>query len=90
MKILTKTELKEMFLEGEVNIQFIKKNGELRNLRGTLNPQFLPIKELSAEIDLYEDTLIMNDDLLSVWDLDKKEYRTFKISSMKNINGVKV
>lgn len=90
MKILTKSELKEMFIEDELNIQFRKKNGELRNLRGTLNPRFTPIKELFADVPLIEDIGIMNNDLLSVWDLDKKEYRTFKISSLTNINGVTV
>lgn len=62
-------------------ITFTKRDGTERVMRCTLKEEFLPRRdpeETTAERDINLDTL-------SVWDLDKGAWRSFRIDSIKRI-----
>ena len=62
-----------------LNIAFIKKDGSHRDLRCTLRPDLLP-----AQTDLEEavQKKTPNPDILAVWDLENKGWRSFRYDSI--------
>jgi hypothetical protein len=63
--------------KGEVFVTFTKQNGETRVLRGTLKPSLLPEVEHKAKREIIE-----NKDVIRCFDLDKEEFRSFRVDSV--------
>lgn len=68
------------FLKTEVLVvTFTKTNGEERNMKCTLNPSLIK--------DTYEKKTdrvkSVNEDVMSVWDCEKKAWRSFRLDSVK-------
>lgn len=74
-----KTSFKAWLSEGDVIVTFIKTNGEERVMRCTLRPDALPTKELNKEGTYYG-----NSEAITVWDLDLKQWRSFRPSTVIN------
>lgn len=72
--------LTEHLVYGEVKVTFEKKDGTMREMRCTLKD--VPEYERKTES---ETPRKKNDEVLSVFDLDKNEWRSFRIDSIKNI-----
>ena len=72
--------LRKLLKESVLNIKFTKKDGTTRDMRCTLVDQFIP----TATKEQYEEkrTRARNPDVLSVWDLDKKGWRSFRVDSV--------
>lgn len=67
------------FLTTEIlNVTFTKANGEERTMKCTLNPALIE--------DTYEKKTDrvkkQNDDVMSVWDVEKKAWRSFRLDSV--------
>ena len=71
----TKESVAEILREGIVDIQFIKKDGSLREMRCTLNEEYLPKAEATS-------TKKENPDVLSVWDIDNNGWRSFIVKQL--------
>ena len=72
--------LRNLLKSGTYNITFTKVNGEQRTMPCTLEPTKLPpapVKEAA--------TKARKDDTLSVWCLDKQEWRSFKVMNVIEI-----
>lgn len=54
-------------------VTFDKVNGERRVMRCTLNPHNMPLVEHKSEV-----TRKRNDDIISVWDVEKNAWRSFR------------
>ena len=65
---------------GTVTVVFEKKDGTLREMRCTLKD--VPQYERKTE---GETTRKKNDEIMSVYDMDKSEWRSFRIDSIKEI-----
>jgi hypothetical protein len=65
----------------EVNISFIKSNGELRNMKCTLKDDL--IKDYSKKTDRVKTP---SNEIQPVFDLDKQEWRSFRWDSIKHFN----
>lgn len=65
-------ELKAMLHEGIVEFEFIKKDGSVRNAKGTLLAEYLP-----ASADSNTPARKKNDNVQVYYDLDKKSFRSF-------------
>lgn len=80
----TREVLTNFLLTEIVTVKFTKTNGEERVMRCTLNPSFIN--------DKYEKktdrTKKQNEEVMSVWDFDKQEWRSFRIDSVKSFNLV--
>ena len=65
---------------GEVTVKFNKKDGELRTMRCTLNPELVPPVEKKTER-----VKEVNEDVCPVYDLDKQGWRSFRYDSVKEV-----
>ena len=72
--------LGEHLAYGPVTVVFEKKDGTLREMRCTLTD--VPQYERKTES---ETTRKKNDEVMSVYDMDKSEWRSFRIDSIKEI-----
>lgn len=80
--MFTRCSIKQTLLEKKCEVEFKKINGDIRKMRCTLNPELLPKKEEKENKKKKTENL----EILSVFDLDKKDWRSFKI---KNIISIK-
>lgn len=65
---------------GPVQVLFSKKNGEERLMNCTLQESVVPVYEKKTDKIKQK-----NEEVLSVWDLDKSEWRSFRLDSIKKI-----
>jgi hypothetical protein len=83
MTIITREQLSELLHTGECVVEFTKVNGEVRSMPCTLSANLIPpapIKVLTeGEIPKVKKE---NLEVMSVWCLDKKEWRSFRIANV--------
>lgn len=81
---MDRSEVLKALHEGQVQLCFQKVDGTLRNMLATLKEEFLP-----SQIDL-EETIQkkkQNPDVLAVWDIENKGWRSFRWDRLQNVNG---
>lgn len=61
-------------------VSFRKANGEMRDMRCTLIPELMGQYEKKTER-----TKPVNELTLPVWDMDKNEFRSFRVDSVLNL-----
>lgn len=72
---LSRTEILEQLSKHDLEVKFTKKNGELRVMKCTLDPTIVG-----------QDTEQKDDDnIVTVWDLEKHAYRAFAIDTIQNV-----
>lgn len=74
---MTKDEYVTKLKHGPCEVTFTKVNGEERVMRCTLEEGVIPIYEKKTDR-----TKAPNDNVVSVWDLDKSDWRTFTVSKV--------
>ena len=79
-EIESKDWLRGVLRDGPVTVTFTKKNGEERILKCTLKQDIVPLYEKKTDREKAK-----NDNVLSVWDLDLSEWRSFRFDSIKKI-----
>mgnify|MGYP003335324827 CR=1 FL=1 len=81
-ELMNKHELKEIIQNGVVTVVFTKKDGTERTMKCTLLPEYLPQRgQLLVESSNRKE----NTDVLSVWDIDVGDLRSFRLDSVKEI-----
>lgn len=75
--LYTKEEIREAARSGTIFVQFLKKDGTLRDMRCSLEEKYLPVM-----MDDVETATKDNPDVLAVWDLDFHGWRSFRIDSV--------
>lgn len=73
--------LQGLLREGPVTVKFTKSDGEERVMRCTLKEGVVPQYEKKTDRVKKE-----NLDTLAVWDLDKNEWRSFRLDSIKHVD----
>jgi hypothetical protein len=73
--------LKVSLLESNMTIVFTKLDGTERTIHCTLNPSVLPPKDLTEGKTRKEKST----DVISVFDLEKKEWRSFHVKNVKSV-----
>jgi len=77
---LSKSNIKNMLNTGIINVKFTKTNGSERLMKCTL------IKEIVKEYEKKtEKTRPVSEDILSVWDVEKDGWRSFRYDSIIEI-----
>jgi hypothetical protein len=83
MTTLTREKLSELLHTGECVVEFTKVNGEVRIMPCTLRTELIPpapVKVLAeGEVPKVKKE---NSEIMSVWCLDKKEWRSFRIANV--------
>lgn len=74
--MFTRCELKETLKDGVATVTFKKVNGDVREMRCTLNEKLLPPRDEKAKVK--KD----NPSILAAYDLDKKAWRSFKVDQV--------
>lgn len=82
MEMFSKTEYKEALQNGVYDVKFIKADGTERVMTCTLMPSFLPENTVNEEATPRKE----NDNVISVWDLEKFGWRSFRIDSVISFN----
>lgn len=78
---MTIEQLKEIMRVGIVDVEFTKVNGDIRNIKATLRPDMLPSFEQTINKRNVEG-------ILTVWDVEINQWRSFRCSSITKVNGV--
>ena len=88
-KSLSKQELKDKLIRGEVLVTFLKTNGDLREMKCTLHQSYLPQPEILQEFATFgipeKNDLDTSPNLLAVWDIDNNGWRSFRVDSVKKV-----
>jgi hypothetical protein len=80
MNTLTREQLSELLHTGECVVEFIKVSGEVRTMPCTLKAELIPPAPVVEGKIVKEKK--PNLDVMSVWCLDKKEWRSFRIANV--------
>lgn len=84
MKTITSKEMREFLINNkEVNFTFIKKDGTVREARGTTEKHVLDKNNATPNGRGNADTR----DVIKFFDLDKLEWRSAKVESIISVNG---
>ena len=86
--MFSKSELKENLAKCVANVKFNKADGSVREMLCTLMSDYLPTVEPLDESQKVPRK--DNDDVLAVWDMDKKAWRSFRLDSIINIDYIGV
>jgi len=76
--MLTRDGFRDVLTKSVASVTFTKKDGTNRVMRCTLKEELLP----AVDSDPDKKTRKQNDESLSVWDLDKKAWRSFRVDSV--------
>jgi hypothetical protein len=84
--MMDRYELKELLQNGVATVVFEKSNGELREMRCTLQASYLPPQEPQLlQEGVTPNKRAENLNVLSVWDIENNGWRSFRMDSIKNI-----
>lgn len=78
--MISKGELVEMLHEGVISVMFEKTDGTMRTMRCTLREDYITSHEKKTDR-----TKKTNEEVLPVWDLDAESWRSFRVSSVKDV-----
>ena len=88
---ITPEALRILLLENECIVEFTKVNGETRSMPCTLKAEFIPDPvpaphftntDNPVDFPVPKKEKKINPDVLNVWCLDKKEWRSFRIANV--------
>jgi len=83
---MNQQELKTLLREGEVNLSFTKKNGDIREMRATTSEDLLPSFDLNAKRTKSSSSLTQQkskpDDLIVLYDMDAQGWRSFRFDQL--------
>jgi hypothetical protein len=93
MTNLTKEQLSELLHSGECVVEFTKVNGELRTMPCTLSESLIPpmpvhVTNTDNPVDFPKPKKKENPDVMSVWCLDKKEWRSFRVANVLSAKAI--
>ena len=74
-------EIRSMLHHGVCEVTFTKVNGDVRTMPCTLDSTLLPPQPLKE----FHETRLYKPEVLSVWCLDKMEWRSFRVANVTRI-----
>lgn len=74
-------EIADLLRNGVCEVTFTKVNGELRTMPCTLDPMLLPPQPLKE----FHETRVFKPETLSVFCMDKMEWRSFRVANVQRI-----
>jgi len=78
-------EIRHLLEQHDCEVTFVKVNGELRTMPCTLRTEAMPARVVTEE---YQTTRLYKPETLSVWCLDKSEWRAFKVANVREIRVI--
>jgi len=87
---MERSEVVDLLHEQVVEIVFTKVDGTKRTMQCTLNADNLPKVEVSEDADTEVKPRKSNPDVMSVFDMEKKDWRSFRWDNLQTVNGEKI
>lgn len=94
MTTITREQLSELLHSGECIVEFTKVDGTVRTMPCTLNEALLPAPPVHVtntdnpvDFPVPKKEKKANPDIMSVWCLDKKEWRSFRIANVISVKA---
>ena len=84
---MTRDEIAAKLKQSRATVVFVKADGTDRVMYCTLHKDYLPE---TIDIEEYISNKRANEEVLAVWDLEKKDWRSFRIDSVTSIIFTKV
>jgi hypothetical protein len=84
--MLNAQDVRDILKENIVEVVFEKKDGTLRRMFCTLIPEFLPSKGEQILTQASEPS----DNIITCWDLECDDWRSFKLNTVKLLEAEKV
>ena len=84
IKIFTEW-LRSILQVGSVTVTFTKKDGTERVMKCTLSPELIPPASVIAEGTEPKKKKIANENVMAVYDIEAAGWRSFTLTSIKNI-----
>lgn len=81
MQTISKSNLMNMLHTGIIAVKFTKVDGSERTMRCTLSESFIKPSEKKTDREKP-----VNDNILSVWDIDSDGWRSFRLDSVLEIH----
>ena len=78
---MDRQELVDLLSQHDCEVAFTKVNGEVRVMPCTLRTEAMPLREANE----FHQTRPLNPDVVSVWCLDKWEWRSFRVANVTDI-----
>lgn len=75
-------ELRNLLSKHDCEVTFTKVDGSLRTMPCTLRTEAMPARVVTEE---YQTTRLYKPETLSVWCLDKSEWRAFKVANVREV-----
>jgi hypothetical protein len=75
----------DILQKGTHKVTFTKINGETREMRCTLNANLIPVTDTHSDTQSETREKKINENVVSVYDLDKKDWRSFRIDNLISI-----
>jgi len=79
--------LQTLLKSSEATVSFTKKDGTERVMRCTLNPNLLPLPKVDESTVTTKPERKKSDTSLAVYDLDAQGWRSFIVTSIKNVKA---
>ena len=80
---MTKSDVISLLKEGSVRLQFMKANGDLRDMTATLSESRVQFPDVAATTRAQK----VADTTQAVWDESVNGWRSFRWDSIRNVNG---
>ena len=78
----TRDEIKDILSKNVATVTFTKNDGTTRDMLCTLREDILPPEFLNGTEQMEKKSRKSNPDVLPVWDIEKKAWRSFRIDSV--------
>lgn len=78
--MITKDKIKDLLKQNVVKISFTKTDGADRTMLCTLKSDLLPVVETKEVTKKKAE----NENVLSVWDIEKDAFRSFRLNALKS------
>jgi hypothetical protein len=82
--MITKDNLQNLLKKNIVSINFTKTNGEERTMQCTLREDVV-----RPHVKKTERVKKINEDILSVWDIEKDAFRSFRLENLKKYKVIR-
>jgi hypothetical protein len=80
-----RTNLVDMLKRNILTIVFRKVDGEIREMRCTLNPELLQQALGTVDVDAFDESPTASVSNINVWDLDKDDWRSFRVANVIDV-----
>lgn len=82
---MSRREMMDELQNGICEVEFTKVNGETRVMKCTLDPSIIPVATKDDPLT-QKKVRAINEEVLPVWDVNKEQWRSFRVENVTRFN----